>query len=1010
MRIHVTSRWQAASVSFAAVLLSLAGVNALQLVSVADPTTAPPAGGGGDSVAPILGPDGGFVLFSSVANNLSLIASNTPIRAPFTPCMNVFLRNRTNNTTHLVSMNFAGTGGGNGDSFPAAISADGRFALFESRAGDLIAQDTNGFKDVFIRDLLAGTTAVVSVSTNGGNANGESRGAVMSLDGRYVAFVSDASNLVAGDTNRIPDVFVRDIQSSTTLVVSQGAIATNAATGGGSAGPEMTPDGRYIAFYSSATNLVPGVRTTSDIYVRDLIAATTACCTTNARTELNTIMGTTNAVFGNYAISQDGKYVAYLAGPSGSTQSVGVLLRHNLTTGSTQVVSTNANASAAGTPNDSRDLDMTPEGRLIAFVSNVNGTTGATTCICVWDGQTGETVVASGNLSNSVPLDSICSYPTIDTSGRLIAFVSLNTNLTTNTLAGDYHLYVRDLQAGNTRLVSANQNGQGCGVSFLSPSQFAENGRFIAFQAPDGNLVPGDRNRCEDVFLRDLAADATELISAREPTLPSLSPSGSGGSSSWSVSGDGRFVAFATDADNVVPNDTNGRRDVFVRDLVGGTNTLVSVNMRGTGPGNEHSTDPSISGDGRFVAFSSSANDLVAGDTNKECDVFVRDLLAKTTTLVSVNTNRAGPGIKASSAPRISTDGQRILFRSFAYNLAPGARYPYENLFYRYLNSGVTHALTTAGVNSEAMTPDGRFVAFVGTITGSTPYLYIWDAQSGTRVYTNTTAALAKAAISPDGSRLAYATASQLYVADWRANTNWLVGDMAPSPHAGMRFSVDGRFLTYASTNAQALVDTNRTYDVYLYDLHTRSKVLVSHAFGFAGAADGASDCPDISADGRFVAYRSAANNLVSGDANGIGDVFIYDAPSDATTLLSVSRFGTSSGNNWCFAPAFTSDGRYILFPSWASDLVGFDFNQGNDVFAHAMFYAVLTSGELPTRGPTLSWPTAIGKTYHVEFLEAMRGTNWREADGTLTVVGERAYFTDLTPASIQRFYRVVAR
>ena len=288
--------------------------------------------------------------------------------------------------------------------------------------------------------------------------------------------------------------------------------------------------------------------------------------------------------------------------------------------------------------------------------------------------------------------------------------------------------------------------------------------------------------------------------------------------------------------------------------------------------------------------------------------------------------------------------------------------------------------------------------------------LYLWDAQSETRVYTNTTTALALAAISPDGSRLAYATTSQLYVAEWRANTNWLVGDMTPSPHAGMRFSADGRFLTYASTNAQGLVDTNKTHDVYLYDLQTRSKVLVSHAFGLAGAADGASDCPDISADGRFVAYRSAAKNLVAGATNGIGNVFIYDAWNDATTLLSVSSGGAFSGNHWCFAPAFTSDGRYVLFQSWASDLVGFDFNQGDDVFAHAMFYAVLTSGELPARRPTLGWPAVMGKAYRVQFLDAMMGTNWQEADGTVSVVGERAYFTDLTPAGTQRFYRVVAR
>ena len=142
----------------------------------------------------------------------------------------------------------------------------------------------------------------------------------------------------------------------------------------------------------------------------------------------------------------------------------------------------------------------------------------------------------------------------------------------------------------------------------------------------------------------------------------------------------------------------------------------------------------------------------------------------------------------------------------------------------------------------------------------------------------------------------------------------------------------------------------------------------------------------------------------------GLGTCSYTTRRSDATTLLSVSRFGAFSGNNWCFAPAFTSDGRYILFQSWASDLVGFDFNQGNDVFAHAMFYAVLTSGELPTRGPTLGWPAAIGKAYHVQFLDDMRGTNWREANGTVTVVGERAYFTDLTPASMQRCYRVVAQ
>ena len=273
MRVWVTSFRRAACGSFAAALLSSASVYALQPVSVSDPALNPPAGGGGDSVAPVLSLDGNSVMFSSVACNLSLGGGNTPIRAPFPPCLNVYVHNRTNHCAQLVSGNLAGTGGGNADSYPAALSADGRFALFESRASDLTIPDTNGCRDIFLRDLLAGTTALVSISTNGGSANGESRDAVMSADGRYVAFVSDASNLVFGDTNRIPDVFVRDTQSNTTVIVSQGAVATNFATIGGSEGPAITPDGRYVVFCSSATNLVPEIRTTGDIYVRDLTDA-----------------------------------------------------------------------------------------------------------------------------------------------------------------------------------------------------------------------------------------------------------------------------------------------------------------------------------------------------------------------------------------------------------------------------------------------------------------------------------------------------------------------------------------------------------------------------------------------------------------------------------------------------------------------------------------------------------------------------------------------------------------
>ena len=141
---------------------------------------------------------------------------------------------------------------------------------------NLVANDTNNAGDIFVRDLVNGTTTLVSVNTNGWSGSGESRDPAMTPDGRYVTFASAANDLVSGDANGIPDMFVRDLQSNTTMLVSVGATSTSSISPTGSSEtPEITPDGRYVAFYSTATNLVPGVTTTGEIYVRDLTAGNT---------------------------------------------------------------------------------------------------------------------------------------------------------------------------------------------------------------------------------------------------------------------------------------------------------------------------------------------------------------------------------------------------------------------------------------------------------------------------------------------------------------------------------------------------------------------------------------------------------------------------------------------------------------------------------------------------------------------------------------------------------------
>jgi Tol biopolymer transport system component len=261
---------------------------AVQLITPAGPSFAPRLGGSGDSGLSLISQDGRYLLFASTANNLVLTNNNNFVL----PCrFNVYRRDTVAGTTTLVSVNRGGTGGGNGDSFPSGISTNGQFALFESSASDLVANDTNNVSDIFVRDLINGTTTLVSINPSGGPANGTSRGSVMTPDGRYVAFVSTATNLVSHDINGIADIFVRDLQAGTTTLVSVGAVTNSnppvTGTATSSESPEITPDGRYVAFLSAATNLVKGATTSGEIYVRDLVAGNTTWASTNARAIFN---------------------------------------------------------------------------------------------------------------------------------------------------------------------------------------------------------------------------------------------------------------------------------------------------------------------------------------------------------------------------------------------------------------------------------------------------------------------------------------------------------------------------------------------------------------------------------------------------------------------------------------------------------------------------------------------------------------------------------------------------
>ena len=1010
----------------------LASADPLQLISLRDPSLASATGGNGDSGPAIISPDGRYVLFSSAANNLTLTVNSNPIPVLIPARINVYLRDRTNGTTTLVSVNLAGTGGGNGDSFATGISSNGQYALFESSANDLANGDTNNATDVFVRDLVNGTNILVSVSTNGGFGNGSSGSAVMTPDGRYVAFVSSASNLVAGNSNGIPDIFVRDMQLGTTTLATPGAMSAGwwVTTGGnGSFGPVITPDGRYVAFYSTATNLVAGVTNVGDIYVRDLQAGTTYWASTAARAQLQAVFGTTNGVCFSPKLSTNGSLVAYEVSATGFANPAGVVLRYNLSSGQTDVVNTNANA-PVGLYQDMRTIDMSPDGRFVASVANTD-TRGEKTIVYLWDALIGTNLLVSADVNNAAPVSGTSYAPLVDPSGRYVVFLSNSTNLTTNALMGDCHLYCRDTQAGTTVLVDADTNGVGVGVNSAGYPNLCPDAQLLAFESAN----VGDRNHDMDVLVYNLQSNATELVSVQSPAISSQSPDGhSVFSSTAVVSINGQYVCFASDADNLVANDTNdtnGYRQVFVRDVNAGTNILVSADTNGL-PAAGVSSEASISGNGRYVVFSSSAASLVSGDANSSVDVFERNLQDGTTTLVSENMNGLGPGNSNSYSPIMSSDGRFVLFQSQSQNLAPGSfGSGIINLFLRDLQLGTNYALTAAssgtGVSSAAMTPDGHYVAFIGIIAGSSStYLYVWDSQLARLVYTNTTASLAQVAISPDGQRLAYSTgqssslATALFIAD-RSNptNNATVGSGSSgsfSSQRGWSFSADGSLLVFETSAALDARDTNSVKDVYLYNVLAKTNFLISQNLNGTGAGDGASDSPVISPDGRFVAYCSAADNLVPGDSNGVPDVFIYDRTSGATTLLTASQFGNRSGDNRSLLPFFSGDGQTLVFESAASDLVTNDWNRASDLFAFNLFaagmiptfYVQVSPGASPNQNPTLIWPVQAGKTYQVQFKNNLTDPVWQTLPSDVTILGSTAYFTDSTPVTGQRFYQIV--
>jgi hypothetical protein len=437
-------------------------------------------------------------------------------------------------TTARVSLSTAdvqgnGASGVDYEAYSVSISGDGRFVAFSSEATNLVAGDTNNRRDVFVRDRDtdqdgvfdepgAVSTVCVSVGVGGVQSNGDSYEVSISGDGRYVAYASDASNLVSGDTNGTRDVFRYDTATAQTIRVS---VSSAQIQGNGvSDQPSISYYGGYVAFRSYANNLVFGdVNDPSDIFVRDIGTNSTALVSVDS-----------DGVQGN---------------------------------------------------NESYSPAISGDARFVAFVSEANNLvsndTNGVSDIFVHDRLYGPTVMASVRDGTGTPGNGESYEPAISYFGAYVAFVSRATNL-------------------------------------------------------DPRL--SDTNGAADVFMRNIASETTKMVS-----LSYFHQQGNADSYTPSISGEGLYVAFASDASTLdVYEDLNGQRDIFLHDNMTGLTRRITWGYNGLAA-NNRSVAPVISFYGRHVAFPSRASNLVVDDTNNQWDVFVHDNLGDVPTFLSVPGN-----------------------------------------------------------------------------------------------------------------------------------------------------------------------------------------------------------------------------------------------------------------------------------------------------------------------------------------------------------------------------------
>ena len=853
------------------------------------------------ATGPVFSGDSNWLLFSSASTDVLPNVSDENNGG------DLFLHNLGTRATTLITRQPGGfclfpTCTANEGSGPAEISDDGAFVAFASGATNLVAaqSDVPGTNDVFVWSRASGTTVLVSHTTAGATtaAGNRSENPTISGNGAYVAFSSHATTLIAGqvDTNADSDVFLFDrALGSNTLASHLPALPTSTDPDGYSGNPVLNGDGSLLAYTSVSQVMVAGQSDASplsdDVF---LFARATGSNTLVSHTAASsTTTGAGSTVFARF--SGDDEYLV-LASRANNLVAAQVdgndfgdalmgedIFRYAIDTGVIELLS-----HAAGQPaRAGRFMSFLPsideDGDRVVFVSEGDDLGlppdgNDERDVYLWSG--GDPALLSRRDAAADPVGMIgASEVAVSADGRWVAFVSEARNVypglvdddSQNASRGrDDDIFLLDRDNGTYVLVSRSNAGQDITSNNDSRRpRVSGDGRYVVFESAATDMVAGqsDSNGNYDIFLFDRTDRSVRLVS-HAAGLPAQT--GNGLANTGEIARDGSRLVFSSSAGNLIAggSDTNGSSDVFLYDIGSGSLTLVSrSSAAATTAGNGDARAATLSSDGRFVAYHSSATNHVGGvDTNGETDVFVFDRLAggNPNRLVSRGAASATTfGNGGSRLPQISGDGTYVAYLSSATNLLPG-----------FLNDGNSGEDVYLFDLAAAFAPN-LLVSHVPGEDSATP-----DEGSN------------QVSISDDGARVAFFSQATNLVSDQN--------------------------------------DSMWTDDLFVFERDDASVRLVSQSVTVPNLAVGA-ERGVISGDGSVILLDSRSWELAEGLQSAATESKTYLHLVDARTSVLISRSVLGPAQppvSYSILGAVTPDGAVSLFLSPSPDIVTFDGNR----------------------------------------------------------------------------------